>query len=114
MQAQAHCQAIRASGGQATMRLFARAQHSFDRGTAVVEIPEARIAPAAPIAFIADDGAFVHPLEDAPNPELVDRDLFVYGLKAGYGRTGARIGSAEGEAELFRDDMLRFWRWVMG
>ena len=114
MQAQAHCQTIRAAGGRATMRLFARAQHSFDRGTPVVEIPDAKIAPAAPIAFIADDGAFLHPLEEKPSPALLDRDLFVYGLKAGYGRTGARIGSAAGEAELFRDDMLRFWRRVMG
>jgi dienelactone hydrolase len=113
MQAQSHCQTIRAAGGRATMRLFGRAQHSFDRGTAVVEIPDAKIAPAAPIAFIADDGAFLHPLEDTPNPALVDRDLMVYALKAGYGGTGARIGSAEGEAELFRDDMLRFWQRVM-
>jgi dienelactone hydrolase len=113
MQAQAHCHAIRASGGRATMRLFGKAQHSFDRGTKVVEIPDARISPAAPIGFIADDGALLHPLEETPNPELVDRDLMVYALKAGFGRTGARIGSAEGEAELFRDDMLRFWQRVM-
>ena len=110
MQAQAHCQTIRASGGRATIRLIGKAQHSFDRGTPVVEIPDARIAPAAPISFIADDGAFVHPLEEKPDPALVDRDLMVYGLKAGYGRIGARIGSAEGEAELFRDDMQRFWQ----
>jgi hypothetical protein len=113
MQAQGHCQAIRAAGGRATMRLVARAQHSFDRGTAVVEIPDARVAPAAPIAFVADDGAFLHPIQDRPDPALVDRDLMVYALKAGYGRIGARIGSAEGEAELFRDDMLGFWRRVM-
>jgi dienelactone hydrolase len=110
MQAQAHCHAIRAAGGQATMRLVGKAQHSFDRGTAVVEIPDARISPNAPIAFIADDGALVHPLEDAPRPELVDRDVMVYALKAGYGRIGARIGSAAGEAELFTEEMLRFWQ----
>jgi hypothetical protein len=92
------------------MRLVARAQHSFDRGTAVVEIADARVAPAAPIAFVADDGAFLHPIQDRPDPALVDRDLMVYALKAGYGRIGARIGSAEGEAELFREDMMAFWR----
>jgi hypothetical protein len=37
----------------------------------------------------------------------------VYALKAGFGRVGARIGSAEGEAELFRADMMRFWQRVM-
>ena len=106
MQAQSHCRAIRASGGRATMRLFGGAQHSFDRGTAVVKIDDASIAPAAPIGFVADDGSFVHPLRERPDPALVDRDLMVYGLKAGYGAIGARIGSAPGEAELFRDDML--------
>ena len=34
MQVQGHCQAIRLSGGRATMRLIGGAQHSFDRGTA--------------------------------------------------------------------------------
>jgi hypothetical protein len=92
------------------MRLVGGAQHSFDRGTPVVEIADARTAPVAPIAFIADDGAFLHPLAEEPDPALVDRDLMVYGNKAGYGRIGARIGSAPGEAELFRDDMLGFWR----
>lgn len=113
MQAQAHVHAIRVAGGSATMRLVGKAQHSFDRGTAVVDIPEARISPAAPIAFIADDGAFLHPLEDTPDPKLVDRDLMVYALKTGFGRVGARIGSAEGEAELFREDMVRFWQRLM-
>ena len=114
MQAQAYCHSVRVSGGDATMRLVGAAHHSFDRGTAVENIPEAKISPAAPTVYIADDGAFVHPLEDEPNKDLVDRDLMVYALKAGYGRTGAKIGSADGEAELFRDDMMAFWRGVMG
>jgi dienelactone hydrolase len=113
MQAQAHCHAIRASGGRAAMRLFGGAQHSFDRGTAVVKIDDARIAPAAPIGFVAHDGALLHPLREEPDPALVDRDLMVYALKAGYGAIGARIGSAPGEAELFRDDMMAFWRRVL-
>jgi hypothetical protein len=65
-------------------------------------------------AYIADDGAFVHPLQDKPNARLTDRDLMVYALKAGYGRKGAKIGSRPGEAELFRDDMLAFWKRLFG
>ena len=37
----------------------------------------------------------------------------VYGLKAGYGRKGARIGSRDGDDKLFRDDMVAFWRRVL-
>ena len=33
----------------------------------------------------------------------------VYGLKAGFGRKGARIGSRDGDADLFKADMLSFW-----
>ena len=113
MQAQMHCHAIRAAGGTATMRLVGAAGHSFDRGTAVVDIPEAKVAPGAPVAFIADDGALIHPLQQTPDPKLVDRDLMVYALKSGYGRTGAHIGSAPGEAQLFRDDMMTFWERVI-
>lgn len=114
MQAQGHVQAIRLAGGSATMRLFAGAQHSFDRGTAIVNVLEAAVAPAAPTAYLADDGAFIHPAEETPNPALMDRDLMVYGMKAGYGRKGARIGSRDGDDKLFRDDMVAFWRRVMG
>jgi dienelactone hydrolase len=114
MQAQAHCQSIRAAGDNATMRLVGGAQHSFDRGTAIEDVPEARVSPGAPIAFIADDGAFIHPLHSTADAALVDRDLMVYALKSGYGQTGARIGSnSAAEPTLFRQDMLSFWRSVM-
>jgi len=113
MQAQGHVQAIRLAGGSASMRLVAGAQHSFDRGTAIVDVPDAAVSPAAPTAYLADDGAFVHPIEGKPNPALVDRDLMVYGLKAGYGRKGARIGSRDGDDKLFRDDMVAFWQNVL-
>jgi hypothetical protein len=33
----------------------------------------------------------------------------VYGLKAGYGVRGASLGSQDGEAAAFREDMLAFW-----
>jgi dienelactone hydrolase len=113
MQVQGHCQAIRLAGGTASMRLIAGAQHSFDRGTAVTHIPEASVSPAAPTTYLADNGAFIHPLHDEPDPALVDRDVMVYSLKAGYGMKGAKIGSSEGQAELFRDDMVAFWQRVL-
>jgi dienelactone hydrolase len=114
MQVQGHCQAIRLCGGKVTMRLIAGAQHSFDRGTAIVNVPEASVSPAAPTIYLADDGGFIHPLRDTSDPALTDRDLMVYALKAGYGRKGAKIGSRDGEAELFKADMLAFWRRALG
>jgi len=114
MQVQGHCQAIRLSGGKVTMRLISGAQHSFDRGTAIVDVPDASVSPAAPTIYLANDGGFIHPLRDASDPALTDRDLMVYALKAGYGRKGARIGSRDGDAELFKSDMLTFWQRALG
>ena len=113
MQVQGHLQAIRLAGGRASLRLVGGAHHSFDRGTAIADVANASVSPAAPTAYLADDGSFIHPLQDRPDPALTDRDLMVYGLKAGFGRKGAKIGSHDGEAALFRDDMLAFWRRVL-
>jgi hypothetical protein len=113
MQVQGHCQAIRLAGGDVTMRLIAGAHHSFDRGTDITDVPDASVSPAAPTAYIADNGAFIHPTRDAADPDINDRDLMVYALKAGYGRKGAKIGSRTGEAELFKADMLAFWQRVL-
>ena len=110
MQVQGHCQAIRLSGGRVSMRLIGGAQHSFDRGTGIENVPDASVSPAAPTAYIGNDGAFIHPLTGVADSKLVDRDLMVYALKAGYGRKGAKIGSRDGDAELFKTDMLAFWR----
>lgn len=110
MQVQGHCQAIRLSGGKVTMRLIGGAHHSFDRGTEVENVEEASVSPAAPTAYIAHNGAFLHPLHETADSKLTDRDLMVYALKAGYGRKGAKIGSRDGESELFKTDMLTFWR----
>jgi dienelactone hydrolase len=114
MQVQGHCQAIRLAGAKVAMRLIAGAQHSFDRGTAIVTVPEASVSPAAPTAYLANDGGFIHPLRDHSDPKLTDRDLMVYALKAGYGRKGAQIGSRDGDAELFKADMLAFWQRTLG
>ena len=114
MQVQGHCQAIRLAGGDVTMRLVAGAHHSFDRGTAISDVADASVSPAAPTAYIADDGAFIHPTRDAPDAALTDRDLMVYALKSGYGRKGAKIGSRSGDSELFKADMLAFWTRLFG
>ena len=63
MQVQGHCQAIRLTGGNVTIRLFSGAHHSFDRGTKIVDIADASVSPAAPTTYLADDGAFIHPLQ---------------------------------------------------
>jgi dienelactone hydrolase len=114
MQVQGHCQAIRLAGGTITMRLIAGAHHSFDRGTEIADVTEASVSPAAPTIYLADDGGFIHPLRDASDPKLTDRDLMVYALKAGYGRKGAKIGSRDGDAELFKADLLAFWQRTLG
>ena len=110
MQVQGHGQAIRLSGGKVTMRLIGGAHHSFDRGTEIENVADASVSPAAPTIYIRNDGAFIHPLGEVADSKLVDRDLMIYALKAGYGRKGAQIGSRDGEAELFKTDMLTFWR----
>jgi dienelactone hydrolase len=114
MQVQGHCQAIRLSGGKAAMRLIGGAQHSFDRGTDIVNVAEASVSPAAPTVYLDNNGAFIHPLGNVADSKLTDRDLMIYALKAGYGRKGARIGSRDGESELFRADMLAFWQRTLG
>jgi dienelactone hydrolase len=109
-QVQAHVNAMRLTGGDATWRIVDGAQHSFDRDTDIEMIEDAAVSPGAPTAYVADDGAFVHPLTGEPDPALTDRELMVYALKAGYGRKGARIGSRPGDAQTFTDDMMAFWQ----
>lgn len=113
-QVQGHVQAIRLTGGAVTLRLFAGAAHSFDRGAPIVRVADAAVAPGAPTTYLADDGAFVHPVTWQADPSLTDRDVAVYGLKAGYGVRGASLGSREQEAAEFRDDMLAFWSTIFG
>lgn len=112
-QVQGHIQAIRLRGGDASIRLFADAAHSFDRETAVELVPNASVSPGAPTVYIDDSGSFMHPLDGRADPKLVDRDLMVYALKAGYGSKGAAIGSKPGQAQAFREDMIAFWRTVL-
>lgn len=112
-QVQAHMQAMRLTGADATFKLFEHAQHSFDRDTPVELIEDASVAPGAPIAYMDDTGAFIHPLQETPDPSLTEVDLMRYSVKSGAGRRGARIGSARGEADAFHADMMAFWTRVM-
>lgn len=112
-QVQAYMHAIRLKGGAASFRLVDGAAHSFDRETAVELIADASVAPGAPTVYIADNGALIHPLSGSGDPALVERDLMLYAIAAGYGVRGAAIGSLDGQPKLFRDDMVTFWRDVL-
>jgi len=109
-QVQGQMHAMRLSGADATCKIISGAHHSFDRGSAVELIEEASVAPGAPTIYIQDDGACVHPLTGDASSDFSERELMLYGIKAGYGVRGARIGSADDHAEQFHTDMMAFWR----
>lgn len=113
-QVQGHIQAMRLAGAEASLRLFGGAGHSFDRGAPVWRIAEASVSPGAPTVYLGDDGSFIHPLDGRPAPALVDRDLMIYGIKAGYGVKGASVGGTAELAAAFREDMLAFWKRTLG
>jgi hypothetical protein len=100
---------MRLRGAAASIRIFAGAEHSFDRLEPVHEIAEASVSPAAPTAYLAHDGAFIHPATGVADASLTDRDIAVYALKAGYGQKGATIGTQGDQAAAFRDDMRAFF-----
>lgn len=113
VQVQAHIHAMRIAGGDATLRIVPGANHSFDRTTPLEHIPEASVTPGAPTFYIADDGAFILPISDEPDPELIDRDGFLYSIEAGFGVRGAHISGNPDLVPLFYDDMATFWVDVM-
>jgi len=113
MQVQAHIHPMRVAGGDASVRIVADAHHSFDRATPLEHIADAAVTPGAPTVYIADDGAFILPASDEPDPSLVDLDGFLYSINAGYGVRGAHIGGSPELAPLFADDMTAFWLDVM-
>ena len=113
-QMQGYLNAMRLSGGAVSWRLVPGAHHSFDREEPVALEPEAAVAPAAPTAYLTDEGVFLAPSGLAPDPTLSERDLMVAAMKAGYGRKGAHLGARnEEEPALFRADMLAFWHRVL-
>ena len=109
-QVQGHIHAISLCGNDASCRIIAGAHHSFDRGTAVEMIADASVAPAAPTIYIDDDGSSIHPVNGRMPADTSERDLMLYGIKAGYGRRGARLGTSGDEADVFHEDMMSFWR----
>ncbi len=113
VQVQAHIQAIRAAGADATVRIVAGANHSFDRTTPLEFIADASVTPGAPTYYIADDGAFILPTSDTPHPGLVDRDGFLYAIEAGFGVRGAHISGNPELVSVFYDDMTEFWTETM-
>lgn len=113
-QVQGQVHAIAATGADATMRVVPGASHSFDRLQDREVLEDASVAPGAPATFIESDGSMSSPYFDGPSAELTDRDVFVAAMKAGHGRRGATIGSADGQPELFAADMLMFHQRVLG
>lgn len=108
-QVQAQVQAMRAAGGDASIRIVRGAHHSFDRDEDVYTIEEASVAPWAPTTMLADDGSMIMPHVGEPDPGLVDHDVFVAAVEAGFGRRGAAIGGTGDQPDLFRADMLDFY-----
>lgn len=108
-QAQGYAQAIRLAGGDVSFRLFAEAEHSFDRQPPIETTPDAAVAPHAPTVYISDAGAMIHPVTGLEDANATDRDFMVYGLKAGFGVTGASLGGQGNQPALFKDDMSKFW-----
>lgn len=109
-QVQGHIHAMTLTDGSATCRIFGQAHHSFDRETPVEFVPDAAISPGSPTCYIAEDGAFIHPVTGIADPKLTDRDLMIYGMKTGHGRKGAHIGTSGNQSAEFREDMVSFWQ----
>ena len=113
-QVQGHMQALRLCGCDASWQIIAGAHHSFDRDTPLELVVDASVAPGAPTIYIEDDGTSIHPTLGAAPIETRERELMLYGIKAGYGKRGAHIGSQNNYAELFHQDMMAFWENTFG
>jgi dienelactone hydrolase len=109
-QVQGHIHAIQLQGGDASFKIFADAQHSFDRDTPVEMIADASVSPGAPTVYIDDDGTLIDPRTSLPDPSLTERDLMLYSVKTGHGRKGAQLGSQGDQAKDFHNDMMAFWK----
>ena len=103
-------QTLRMCGCDASWRIVAGAHHSFDRATPVEMIAEASVSRGAPTIFIDDDGICIHPVEGPMPADTTERELMLYGIKAGYGERGARLGTDADYADIFHADMMTFWR----
>ena len=109
-QVQGYAQAIRLAGGDATFRMFENAEHSFDRRQGIEDFPDAAVAPHASTVYIDDAGAFIDVITGESHPEATDIDFMARAAREGFLVTGASLGSRGDQADLFREDMLSFWR----
>ena len=105
---QSQVAAMRAAGGDASVRIVGGAHHSFDRLEPITFMDEARVAPRMPTTYLADDGAMIDPTVGTPDPDLVDLDMFMAGIERGFGQKGAHIGGEGDQPALFTADMLAF------
>jgi dienelactone hydrolase len=112
-QVQSQIQAIKLSGGTASIRIVKGAAHSFDREEVLHEIPEASVTPQAPTVYLDPSGRMIHPVIGTADVSLTDKTLFVVAVEAGFGRRGAHIGGTEEQNLIFQSDMLRFHQSVL-
>ncbi len=105
---QSQVAAMRAAGGDASIRIVGGAQHSFDRHEAVSFMDEARVCPNMPTTYLADDGAMIDPIVGTPDPGLTDLDTFMAAIERGFGQKGAHIGGEGDQPAIFEADMLAF------
>ena len=108
-QVQSAMHAMQLAGGTTSCRIVPGAHHSFDRDTELELVPDASVAPAAPTTYLSHDGRYVHPVTGPCAADTTERDLMLYGIKSGYGRRGAHIGTIDSQAALFHEDMTSFW-----
>lgn len=109
-QAQAAAHSTKLRGGDVSFRLVPGAHHAFDRSEPVTMMKEASVSPNAPTTYITNDGSMIHPVTGIPSSTALDRDLMMWAIRAGYGVRGVHYGGADGSADLFKEDMQRFWK----
>tara|TARA_B100000674_G_scaffold457279_1_gene432598 strand:+ start:480 stop:1424 length:945 start_codon:yes stop_codon:yes gene_type:complete len=112
-QVQGFTQALKLSGAESSIKIVAGAHHGFDRFSPVEVASEASVARGAPTIYIKENGVYMHPILGETGGETNERDLMLYAIKAGYGNQGARIGSSEGLADVFHQDMMEFWEFLV-
>lgn len=89
--------------------------YSFDWFMFLESIFEVKIFLVVLMVYIVDNGVFIYLLQFELDLVLMDCDLMVYGLKVGFGKIGVWLGSQMlDELKFFWEEMLLFWRMVLG
>ena len=112
-QVQGLTQALKLAGAESSIKIVAGAHHEFDRSSPVEWVSDASVARGAPTIYIKENGLYMHPLFGESGRETNERELMLYGIKAGYGNLGARIGTSGGLAAIFHQDMMKFWDFLV-